>query len=64
MTSLIKETGRGAGQMPCFRKRAAYEVARALGRRQRLVSRARLEAAVGSVRGACRTVSRATLGAA
>ncbi len=49
MTSLIKETGRGAGQMPCFRKRAAYEVARALGLRQRLISRARLEAAIGSV---------------
>ena len=49
MTSLIKETGRGAGQMPCFRKRAAYEVARALGLRQRLISRTRLEAAIGSV---------------
>ena len=48
MTSLIRETGRGAGQMPCFRKRAAYEVARALGRRQRLMSLARLEAALGS----------------
>ena len=48
MTSLIKETGRGAGQMPCFRKRAAYEVARALGLRQRLMSPARLEAALGS----------------
>jgi lipoyl(octanoyl) transferase len=47
MTSLIKETGRAAGHMPCFRKRAAYEVARALGRRQRLMSLARLEAAVG-----------------
>jgi lipoate-protein ligase B len=47
MTSLTKETGRAAGQMPCFRKRAAYEVARALGRRQRLMSLARLEAAVG-----------------
>jgi lipoyl(octanoyl) transferase len=46
MTSLIKETGRGAGQMPCFRKRAAYEVARALGLRQRLMSLARLEAAL------------------
>jgi hypothetical protein len=34
--------------MPCFRKRAAYEVARALGLRQRLMSRARLEAALGS----------------
>ena len=49
MTSLINETGRGAGQMPCFRKRAAYEVARALGLRQRLISRARLEAAIGAV---------------
>jgi lipoate-protein ligase B len=48
MTSLIKETGRGAGQMPCFRKRAAFEVAQALGLRQRLMSRARLEAALGS----------------
>jgi lipoyl(octanoyl) transferase len=47
MTSLIKETGRLAGQMPCFRKRAAYQVAQALGRRQRLVSLARLEAACG-----------------
>jgi hypothetical protein len=32
--------------MPCFRKRVAYEMARALDRRQRLVSRARLEAAI------------------
>jgi hypothetical protein len=49
MTSLVTETGRAPSLMPCFRKRAAYEVARALGRRQRLMSRARLEAAVGSV---------------
>jgi lipoyl(octanoyl) transferase len=49
MTSLIAETGRSAGQTMCFRRRAAYEVARALGRRQRLVSRARLEAAVGEL---------------
>jgi lipoyl(octanoyl) transferase len=48
MTSLIKETGRLAGQMPCFRKRAAFQVAQALGRRQRLMSRVRLEAALGS----------------
>ncbi len=48
MTSLIKETGRFAGQMPCFRKRTAYQVARALGRRQRLVSLSRLEAALGA----------------
>jgi len=48
MTSLIRETGRTQGVMRCFRKRAAYEVARALGRRQRLVSLARLDAALGS----------------
>ncbi len=47
MTSLTVETARPGGQMRCFRKRAAYEVARALERRQRLVSRERLEAAVG-----------------
>jgi lipoyl(octanoyl) transferase len=49
MTSLVRETRRLAGQMPCFRKRAAYEVTRALGHRQRLVSLARLEAAVDGV---------------
>jgi lipoyl(octanoyl) transferase len=49
MTSLIKETGRPAGQMKCFRRRAAFAVARALGRRQRLVSPARLHAAVGEL---------------
>jgi lipoyl(octanoyl) transferase len=48
MTSLIKETGHQAGQMRCFRKRAAYQVAEALGRRQRLVSLSRLEAAAGA----------------
>ncbi len=48
MTSLIKETGRTAGEMRCFRKRAAYNVARALGLRQRIVSLDRLEAAVGA----------------
>jgi len=48
MTSLIKETGRGAGQMRCFRRRAAFQVAEALGRRQRLVSLAALRARAGS----------------
>jgi lipoate-protein ligase B len=43
MTSVIKETGRLAGQMKCFRRRAAWGVAEALGRRQRLVSLRRLE---------------------
>jgi lipoyl(octanoyl) transferase len=42
MTSLIKETGRHAGQMKCFRRRTAFQVAEALGRRQRLVSLRRL----------------------
>lgn len=46
MTSLIEETGRPAGQMKCFRRRATWHVAEALGRRQRLVSRTRLEALV------------------
>jgi hypothetical protein len=50
MTSLIKETGRLSGQMRCFRKRAAWQVAQALGRRQRLVSLARLEVAAGALR--------------
>jgi lipoyl(octanoyl) transferase len=49
MTSLIKETGRLAGQMKCFRKRAAFAVSEALGRRQRLVTRARLEARAGAL---------------
>lgn len=43
MTSLLRETGRTPSVMKCFRRRAAYEVARGLGRRQRLVSLARLE---------------------
>jgi lipoyl(octanoyl) transferase len=43
MTSLVAETGRASGGMRCFRRRAEYQVAKALGRRQRLVSRARLE---------------------
>ena len=43
MTSVIKETGREFGQMRCFRRRAAFALTQALGHRQRLVSRARLE---------------------
>lgn len=43
MTSLIRETGRLAGQIKCFRRRAAFSLAEALGRRQRLIGRARLE---------------------
>jgi lipoyl(octanoyl) transferase len=48
MTSLIKETGRTGRQMKCFRRRAAWRLAEALGRRQRLVSLARLEAVAGA----------------
>ena len=48
MTSLIRETGRLAGQMTCFRRRAAWQLAEALGRRQRLVSLAQLERMAGS----------------
>jgi lipoyl(octanoyl) transferase len=44
MTSLLRETSRTPSVMKCFRRRAAYEVARGLGRRQRLVSLARLDA--------------------
>jgi lipoyl(octanoyl) transferase len=44
MTSLIKETRRLQGQLNCFRRRVAWQVANALGRRQRLVSLRRLEA--------------------
>ena len=50
MTSLIKETGRPAGQKTCFRRRAAFQLAQALGRRQRLVSLDRIEAAAGAMR--------------
>jgi lipoyl(octanoyl) transferase len=48
MTSLIKETGRLAGQLRCFRRRAAFQVAEALGLRQRLVSLAALQARAAS----------------
>lgn len=47
MTSLIGETGRSGGQMKCLRRRTAWRVSEALGLRQRLVSRARLEARAG-----------------
>jgi lipoyl(octanoyl) transferase len=41
MTSLCRETGR-SGQLRCFRKRVAYAYAQRLGRRQRLITPARL----------------------
>ncbi|MDQ3609053.1 MAG: lipoyl(octanoyl) transferase LipB [Actinomycetota bacterium] len=46
MTSLLEETGRGGDPLRCFRRRAGFQVACALGRRQRLVSAARLERAL------------------
>jgi lipoyl(octanoyl) transferase len=49
MTSVIKETGRLAGQMKCFRRRATWQLAQALRRRQRLVSLARLETHAGAL---------------
>jgi lipoyl(octanoyl) transferase len=49
MTSLIKETGRLAGGMTCFRRRAAFQLAEALDRRQRLVTAARLQAPTGAL---------------
>lgn len=46
MTSVGAETGRSA-TLPCLRKRVAVAVAKELGLRQRLISRARLEALAG-----------------
>ena len=46
MTSLAAETERPGPLLPCFSKRAAFAIAQALHRRQRLVSPARLQAAV------------------
>jgi lipoyl(octanoyl) transferase len=48
MTSIARELG-GGPHLRCFRKRAAFRFAEAFGRRQRLVSTARLEAAIGAV---------------
>jgi lipoyl(octanoyl) transferase len=49
MTSLIRETGRSGSLMRCFRKRVAFQVAEALGRRQRLVSLDRIESRAGAL---------------
>jgi lipoyl(octanoyl) transferase len=49
MTSVAAEAsegGRDSNHLPCFRKRVAWRFAQAHGSRQRLVSRARLEAAL------------------
>src|SRR4051795_10249159 len=42
MTSLLRETGRSGEVMRCFKKRMAFRFSEAHGRRQRLVSAARL----------------------
>jgi lipoyl(octanoyl) transferase len=47
MTSVTKETGRGE-HLACFRKAMAFRFAEAFGHRQRLVSPARLDAALGA----------------
>jgi lipoyl(octanoyl) transferase len=47
MTSVSRELGR-VPTMPCLRKRMAFRFAEAYGLRQRLVSEARLEAALGA----------------
>jgi lipoate-protein ligase B len=47
MTSVVRER-HAACDLRCFRKRAAFQVAEALGRRQRLVSLSRLEAAIAA----------------
>jgi lipoyl(octanoyl) transferase len=47
MTSVVKER-HAACDLRCFRKRAAFQVAEALGRRQRLISLPRLEAAIAA----------------
>jgi lipoate-protein ligase B len=47
MTSVAQESGTD-GHLPCFRKRMAFRFAEAFGRRQRLISAARLEAAIAA----------------
>jgi lipoate-protein ligase B len=47
MTSVAHELG-ADGHLACFRKRMAYRFAEAFGRRQRLVSAARLETAIAA----------------
>ncbi|HET9124800.1 MAG TPA: hypothetical protein VFN65_07955, partial [Solirubrobacteraceae bacterium] len=51
MTSIACERGPGgSGRMRCFRRRTAFCIAEALGHRQRLVSRSRLEQALVAAR--------------
>ena len=48
MTSIARELGSSGRHLPCFRKRMAFRFAEAFGRRQRLVSPARLDAAIAA----------------
>lgn len=48
MTSIARESGR-ANCIDCFRRRIGFELARALGLRQRLVSRSRIEQEIGAL---------------
>ena len=48
MTSVAAEAPDAGPHMDCFRKRMAWRFAQAHGSRQRLMSRARLEAALGA----------------
>lgn len=49
MTSVQREQGRADDPLPCFRRRVAHRFAEAHGRRQRLLSPARLAAALEGV---------------
>ena len=49
MTSVREELGGADDPLPCFRRRVAHRFAEAHGRRQRLISPARLLAALGAV---------------
>jgi lipoyl(octanoyl) transferase len=49
MTSVLRESGAGGDPLRCFRRRMAWRFAEAFGRRQRLVTPARLAAAIPPV---------------
>ena len=51
MTSLARELGATGPRLTCFRKRVAFAVAAALGRRQRILTRERLETLLGEAVG-------------
>jgi lipoyl(octanoyl) transferase len=57
MTSVLEERGSGGDLLRCFRRRMAWRFAEAYGRRQRLVTRRRVEAAAQRGEGDRRLVS-------